>query len=242
VPRSGLRLTLASVAVGAHRLGRLEREVPGEHGEPGEEGPFAWGQRRVAPVDRGPQRPLARRGRAAAGGEQREAVGEAVGDLFRRERPDPRRRQLDGEGETVEAPADPVDGGGGFGRQGEVRPPGAGAGHEQAHGLARSVCGGRRRRAAPGGRRRGREGKGWHRPEALASEAERLAAGRQDAHVGARAQESIREGGAGGQQALTVVQHQQHPLAAQRFGQREQQRLPAFLLHAHDAGDDPGNR
>ena len=70
----------------------------------------------MAPLDGGPQRLVARQGRATSSREQAEPVRQAIVDLLHGQDPRPDRRELDREGQTVEPPADvhdrrPVGGG-----------------------------------------------------------------------------------------------------------------------------------
>ena len=64
------------------------------------------GQQVVAPVERRPQRLLARQRRPAAAGQQPEAVVQPGGDLLDRQRRHPRRRQLERQRDAVQPPAD----------------------------------------------------------------------------------------------------------------------------------------
>ena len=70
------------------------------------ERPLRLGQQVVAPVERRPQRLLARQRRPAAAGQQPEAVVQPRGDLLDRQRPHPRRRQLERQRDAVQPPAD----------------------------------------------------------------------------------------------------------------------------------------
>ena len=73
-------------------------------------------------------------------------------------------------------------------------------------------------------RREGGDGQRGHRPRRLARDAQRLPAGGQQPHAGARLQEGVGQGGAGVQEVLAVVQHQQHRPRAQVGHQRLQRR------------------
>ncbi len=90
----------------AHRLGGLEGAGAGEHREAAEQALLGVAQQLVAPVDRLAQRLLPHRQVGAAAGEQGQPPFEAAEHLRRREDADPRRRQLDGERQPVEAGAD----------------------------------------------------------------------------------------------------------------------------------------
>ena len=98
--------TVQRVQVGvADALGRFQRAAPGEHREPGEEPLLLLGEELVAPLDRGPERPLARLGVAAAD-EQIEPLRESLQDLAWAEHARSRRGQLDGERQIVQAAAE----------------------------------------------------------------------------------------------------------------------------------------
>jgi hypothetical protein len=60
----------------------------------------------VAPLQRGSESLVARQRAARAAGQESEAIVEASPDLVQREHLHPCRRQLDGEGDAVQAPAD----------------------------------------------------------------------------------------------------------------------------------------
>src|SRR5205823_1920329 len=92
-------------ALPTERLHVLEGAAAGEDGESLRQGLLGFGAEVVAPVDEGAQGLLPGQRRAAAGGEEAEAVVQALRDLLRRERADPRRRQFDGERDAVEAVA-----------------------------------------------------------------------------------------------------------------------------------------
>src|ERR1017187_3976901 len=60
----------------------------------------------MAPVERGAQGALARRGGAVTRAKHGEAVAEAPGDLLRGERAGARRGQFDGQRNAIQGPAD----------------------------------------------------------------------------------------------------------------------------------------
>ena len=68
-------------------------------------------------------------------------------------------------------------------------------------------------------------GEGGHQIGALAGHPQAFAAGRQHAQVGAGRQQCRDQGGAGAEQVLAVVQHQEQIARAQERGQRGQQGL-----------------
>jgi hypothetical protein len=117
----------------AHRLGRLQVPATCEDRQAAEEGPFLGTEQRVAPRQRRAQRLLPRRPGAVAAGQQAHAIVQAVEDLPRGQRPDPRRRQLQRQRDAVQAGADPGDYGGVLGRQLEFGIRGPGAVQEELH-------------------------------------------------------------------------------------------------------------
>ena len=197
-----------------HCLRRFEREGPGEHAEPAER-PLLHGlEAVVAPPDRGGHRLLARHGRPRSAREQAEAVVELAADLGRIEVPAARRGELDGERDAVEPMAD----------------------------LERRLVCHRRREtasaepAAPGRRRAGSPptGTASHRPAVVELVARRATAARHvtspgtpsgsrlvasTVAVGLAASSSGDELGAVSDEVLTVVQHEQRRLVAERGGE-----------------------
>ena len=129
--------------------------------------------------------------------------------------------------------ADGGQGGGVRGRQAEVGPAQGGAVQEQAdrlvaaqvlHGGGLPDVGHRERRYAVGLLPRHPQG--------------RMAAG-QERHGGTGAQQGLRQAGAGRQQVLAVVEHQQHPLGPQTLRQGLGGRLPGLLPQPQGGGDRP---
>jgi len=178
-PRLGVR-----ARIGADPFGGLQSAAAAEHRQAGEQGPLGLVEQLPAPVDHRPQGLLPWQRGAAAGGPQPEAVVQAGGDLLGRQRAQPRGGQLDRQGHSVQPAADL--GGGGlvpvlFAEEREARAGRLGAVGEQPHG---GVVG-RRDRCGAGGRDVERR----HRPQRLAGDAERFAAGRQDPHAGAGRQD-----------------------------------------------------
>src|SRR5436190_5374921 len=92
-----------------HLLGCFERAAPGEDGETREELLLVLVEQFVAPLDRGPERLLARVGVTRAA-EEVEAPGEAVEDLRRRKDVRTRRGKLDGKRQVVERSTEFLDG------------------------------------------------------------------------------------------------------------------------------------
>ena len=100
--RSATRAGVEAVAR-ADLLGRLEPERRRKDGEPAEERLLRLAQQLVAPLDHARERALSLGDHLRATAEQREAIGQALRDLLRRQRPEPRRRELEREREAVEA-------------------------------------------------------------------------------------------------------------------------------------------
>ena len=162
-----------------------------------------------APVDHRAQRLVARQRRTAAAGEQPEPVVQAAGDLRRGHRAQAGGGQLDRQRHAVEPAAD-GEHRAEVGLDGEAGPHGGAPVGQQAYGRivehfldgdARVVVRERQRR---------------HRPQRLPRDAERLAAGGEDAHARAVGQDAVGEPGARVDQVLAVVQHDQQPLVGQR--------------------------
>ena len=92
---------------GRHELlGRLDRPAAGEDAEPGEQRLLVGIEQRVAPVDRGAQRPLPLGKIAWPVGEKRDPLLEPLEDRLQRKDAGVCRGELDREREPVEAPAD----------------------------------------------------------------------------------------------------------------------------------------
>ena len=80
------------------------------------------------------------------------------------------------------------------------------------------------------------EGEGGHAPGGLPGDPEGLPAGGQDGDARTAPEQGVDEAGAGVEQVLAVVQHQQQPLGLQGLRQRRGQRPAGFLAHAHGHG------
>ena len=189
----------------------------------------------MAPVHRGAQRLLVQGGGAAPGGEQPEAVPQAGGDLLHGEDAGPRRRQLQGQGQPVQAGADLGHGGGVRRREGEPGAHGGDAVKEEAHGgdLGQALG----RQIGPGVGR----GEGGHAPHRLALHSEGLPAGGQDAHAGRGAQDGVHHPGHGPHQVLAVVQQQQQAPVAQGGDDRLQARPAGHLGDARAVASGGGD-
>ena len=221
---------LVDRVAGADVFGRLEARPAGEGGQPPEDDPLRLGQQVVAPVDRGAQR-LVTSGRGPAAARQEpEPVVEAGRDLLDRERPHPRRGELDRERDAVEAATE-------LGHRPGVLVGHAERGHdrprpldEQTAGVHRLEVAGGHALAEVGRRQRG------DRQDGLAGHAERLAARDHHADARARPDEGLRQLGALSQDRVAVVEDEQQPLAAQVFDDRRQER-PSGGLGQPEGGD-----
>ena len=91
---------------GGYVLGRLQREAVDEDRQPAQQPALGAGEQVVAPVDRRPQSLVTGQFSALTAAEHTKAVIESGGDLFGRQRTDPRGSQLDRERHPVEMPAD----------------------------------------------------------------------------------------------------------------------------------------
>ena len=92
-----------------NRACRFQAEDAGEYRQAPQDHPLGLAQQLVAPVERRPQRLVARQGGAPAAGQDPEAIVEVCGDLLNSEHGGARRRQLDRQRDAVEPPADRRD-------------------------------------------------------------------------------------------------------------------------------------
>ena len=102
-------VVLVDAVASAHLLGGVERPRGRKHRQPAEQLPFDIRQQLVTPVHGRLERPLPCDGRSRAAGQQPEPVLQPRLDLLRREDDDAGGRQLDGERNPVETPADARD-------------------------------------------------------------------------------------------------------------------------------------
>src|ERR1051325_7938622 len=93
------------LAISTDFLRRLQRPASGKDGESLEQGFLAVFQQIVTPVDERPQRLLSWQRRAAASGEESEAILQATLQLLDGQRAYPRRRQFDRQGDAVQTTA-----------------------------------------------------------------------------------------------------------------------------------------
>ncbi len=182
----------------ADGLGGGEVAAAREDRQPPQHLAFVLVEQLPGPVDDGPQRLLAGQDGAAAGGEQAEAVVEPVGDLPRGEHAQAGGGEFDGEGQTVEAPADlgaPLR----VVLDLEPRPRGGSPVGEQPQ--------------------RDRLGQWVHGAQQLPGYAEGFAAGGHDRQPRAALQQLLDEAGGGLDDVLAVVEDQQHPALAAVLGE-----------------------
>ena len=95
---------------GGHHLGGFEGPSAGERRQAAQHGPLVLRQERVTPVHRRSQRLLPGHGSSRARREQTEPIAQPRGNLLDAKNPHPRRRQLDRQRNTVQAPTDVLDG------------------------------------------------------------------------------------------------------------------------------------
>ena len=180
----------------------VEREPSREHRQPIEHRAFGFGQQLVGPVDRRLERLVARDRRAAPAGEHPEPLVEPLEDLGRRDGPRPGRRQLDGERDAVETPAELDHGRRRCRVECELRPRRARPVHEQLDRVAVGV---------------GRERRDRH--DSLRGDPEPLAARSDHPHVGCTGRDRVGDRRDARNQMLTVVDHQQQSPATQARAQ-----------------------
>ncbi len=163
----------------------------------------------MAPVEGRAQRLVPRERRSVAAREQAEAVVETDGEILQPERRGAGRRQLDGEGDAVEAPTDRAD----DHRAARVRRE---APVHRSRPRHEQLDGGGFQQMLPilGSLRRQRERE--HAIDVLPRRAERLAAGRHDAGVRIGVQQSRGHAGRRLDDVLAIVQHEQDTLGADR--------------------------
>ena len=173
----------------AHLLGRVEPERGRKDGEPAEQGLLRLRKQPVAPADHAGERALAFGEHLRSPAQQRESIGETVGDLPRRERPQPRGRKLEREREAVEALTQLRDRTECLVVQLEVAPHSSGPLDEEAHRVGV-------------GKRRDLE-------DRLSRNAERLEARRKQPYPWTRSEERDREHADGRRDVLAVVEEEQ---------------------------------
>ena len=200
-----------------HRLRGVDLAAAAEHGEPAECLLLVFVEQRVAPLERRPDRALARRRVARTGLQQRQHVPKPSHELLRLEQPDPSGRELDRERKPVESAAQLRDHRRVAVGEPEVRPPFPSPVDEQRDGV--------------------RHGERRHRQALLAAQPQRFAARRQHVEPRARRHE-LAEQRPGVEHVLDVVDHQQGLRAAEATHERVLVSLAR--LHRHLHGPDQG--
>ena len=222
--------------IGADALGRVQLEPAGEHRQPRPQQPLRLAAQLITPLDRGPQRLLPGRARAAAPGQQAQPVAQPGVDLLRGQHPGLRRGQLDGQRQPVQPAADP-------GHRRTVR-----LGHREPRHHLRGPLGEqphRREHPQPCRRQRLarlRHRQRRHRQHHLAVDNQRFPAGGQHPQPGRRPQQQVRQLGGGVHQVLAVIQHQQQLPAREVAGQRRLRRKAGPVLQAQRARDRVGHQ
>jgi hypothetical protein len=181
----------------------------------------------VTPVQGGPQGLLPRLGGPATLCQQIEGIFEPCGDQSDGHGPRSCRRQLDGEGYTVELVADS-----GYRRgvaRGEREVGQAGAVREEPHGIVgHQVFGGRDPVL--------RKGERAHPPDDLPRDAQGLPARGEYAQARAGGEERVGEVGGGLDQVLAIVHHQQRLAVLECLDEGLEKRTARLLAHPEDAG------
>ncbi len=204
-------LPVVEPVAGRHRLRRRQVEAAREHRQAAEHGLLRVVEQRVAPLQRGTQRLLARRGVACAAGQQRQGGVQALQHAGHAQQRHPRRGQLQRQRYAVEPPAH-LRQRGGLGRAGRVA--GIGGLHAR-HQQRRGRAGGH-----GGGCVLVWHGQAFDAQHMLGGQAQRLLARHQQGHAGGTGEHGSGEFGHGVAQVLGVVQHQQQFQRAQRSDDR----------------------
>jgi hypothetical protein len=170
----------------------------------------------VAPLDRRFERLLPGRCAARAADQQGEAIVETALDLARRERAQPRRRELERQGDAVEALAERAQGGLVGGVEGKARPDLAAALEEQPQRIVLAELG--------------------KVPDDLACDRKRLAAGRQQRDLGTAREQRAGQLGGGVEHVLAVVETEQQPPGGELRRQRGRRALHRLDEHAERGG------
>ncbi len=174
---------------------------------------------------------MATRRRPTAADQQPEHVIQPLQDLLDPERTHPRRRQLDRQGQALEAGTDGRQHRCAARRHAKVRLDRLSAFDEQLRRRKPHELVGTHDRARIGNGQRG------YPPRSFARDLEGLAAGRQHAHAWAALFESLNEVGTHLDEVLAVVQHEQHLTARQVGHERVEQRSIRPLAHAEHRRD-----
>ncbi len=206
--------------IGGDGLGGIEREV-GHHGESPGDHLLVGREEVVAPRDRGFERLLAREGRPAPAGQEPKAVVERRLDAAGAHHPDPRRGELDGQRDAVEAIDDPGDRGQFVVARVEVRTCAVSALHEQLDARIPIERG--------------------NAPRRLPRDTQSFAARGQDAERRASPQQLVDEWPHATEYVLAVVEHDQTVELPQRLGEGVDDRPPELLAKAEHLGELGGD-
>ncbi len=163
-------------------------------------------------------------------GEQGEALVEPLLELREREHVEPRGRELDGQGDAVEAAADASDGGEVAVAWAEIGPYQHRAVEEKPNRLCFVAS------------RGSGQVEGLHREQRLARDADRCLARVQHLHLGTRLQQPSREIGDLRDEVLTVVEHEEELLVPEALAQSVGHGAPGLFLHAQHGGDSARDR
>ena len=147
----------------ADALRRLQREAADEDAEAAEHRLLVGRQQAVAPFERGAQRLVAAQRQARAAGQHAKALVEPRAQAVDAEQRHARRRQLDGQRDAVEPPADVDHAARLCVTEREARLRGASARFEERDGAGLAGRGRAAHRSAPPARRADRPARAWHR-------------------------------------------------------------------------------
>ncbi len=189
-------------------LDRGQRECPGEHGQAAKDHLLGSGEQGVAPLHGGLERLVAGDGGPGPTGQQAEPVVEAFGHLVGAEYANLACRQLQPQGNTVQAPADPRH------RCGiGVAEPEAGLGRPGPFAKQRDGVGTGEFRYA--GDLIGGHGQRRDVPDHLSGQAENLPACGEHRDVQASGEQGVSEPSSGLDEVLAVVEDEQQPASPQ---------------------------
>ncbi len=221
--QDGSRVGRADGDVGADSLDVVEGERSREHRQAAEHRLLGRVEQVVRPLDGGEQCLVARFG-ASPRGEQREALVETGRDIGQCHGSDPGCRQLDGERNAVEAPADLDDR-----RHGRRREAKSGLRGDRP--VDEQPDAGRPHRADRVGLARVRHGERTHEVHLFTVHRQRLAAGGEDAHARAHPQDGLGHLADGSEQVLAVVEHDQQVTTLEHFDKAFECRTALVTLH-----------
>lgn len=198
----------------------LQRKSPDKDRQAAQECLLRLGEEIVTPVDRAAEGLMPGPARAAAAHQQMEAIVQSCSELLDGECPQPRGRQLDRQRQGVQPPADLRHRGGVLIRERKAAGDSRASLGKEADGLVLKKAFGQRRlrldlvvsrrgRAARGNGLGGRQRERRDRPDDLAGDPQRLAAGGEHTQAGTAAEQRRGKGSARCYQVLAVVENQQ---------------------------------